>query len=104
MKKIILCIAVALSTLCSARPHRPGFHHHRWHGPGPVFTLSAIGAGLTAAAIASAWARPVVPAPAVVPMPGRVWVPPVYETRPVYNAYGQIIGWQQVMVVPGYWR
>ena len=110
MKKIIsLALAASVAVCAFARPgphFGPRIHHphHHWRAPLIGYTLGAIGAGITAAAIASTWTAPapvVVPAPAPAP---RVWVPPVYENRPVYNMYGQIVGWQRVMVTPGYWR
>jgi len=118
MKKILsLALAASIAACAFGRPgphfgpRIPHHPHHHWRAPLIGYTVGAIGAGIAAAAIASTWttSAPVAaPAPAVVPpvvVPAaRVWVPPVYETRPVYNTLGQIIGWQQVMVTPGYWR
>lgn len=92
MTKKILTIIVVVAMCLSTFAHRgPGFrpgpwrHHHYHHSPAPFL----IGAGLGLAASVLA--------------PTRVWIPPVIERRPIYNQFGQIIGWQDVVVRPGYW-
>ena len=82
-------------------PHH--HHHHSVWGRGgshfwPGFTGGLVGSLLAPAIV------PPPPPPRPVVYVNQVWVPPVYETRPVYDSYGRIIRYEQVIVVPGYWR
>ena len=43
------------------------------------------------------------PTPPVV-LVNPIWVPPVYENRPVYNIYGEVVGYNRVLIVQGYWK
>ena len=79
----------------------PPPHRHSYWGRGGRNFWPAFGVGTL---VGAALATTVVEQPTVVVQaPGRVWVPPVYETRPVYDVFGRIIGYEQVMVRPGYW-
>ena len=48
--------------------------------------------------------RPVPPVTPPVVIRNPVWVQPVYESRPVIDAYGRVIRYEQVIVREGYWR
>ena len=75
-------------------------HHHRGHHHTGAF-WTGVGIGL----IGSTIVHPLPPTPvAIGPVTGRVWVPPVYEMRPIYDRYGNIFRYEQVMVSAGYWR
>lgn len=85
-------------------PFVPRHHYHAYHADAPFWVglgVGAIGVALSHA-IAPAPTAVVAPPPVVVRNP--VWVPPVYETRPVYDAYGQLVRYEQVMVRAGYWQ
>ena len=106
--KIITLIAIIATSLCCFAKHNnhhrsptPPVHykvhhapHHKHHDrfwPGfGVGTL--IGASLVAPALPSVF------------FPRKVWVPPVYEMRPVRDVFGNIIRYESIMVRPGYWR
>ena len=124
MKKILIAIAALVAVTCVAAPHHPAGHrvpvvhrgpaprpapmphHHNHHsvwGRGgshfwPGFAGGLVGSLLAPAVVPS----PLPPRPVVYVQ--QTWVPPVYETRPVYDSYGRIIRYEQVIVVPGYWR
>lgn len=124
MKKILIAIAALVAVTCVAAPHHPPArhrapvvhrgpsprpalmpHHHHHHsvwGRGgshfwPGFAGSLVGSLLAPAVVSPPPPRPVV-------YVNKVWVPPVYEIRPVYDTYGRIIRYEQVIIVPGYWR
>lgn len=88
---------------CPPPPPPPRAMHHHYHH-GRNFGLGAgigFGAGLIVGEILNR------PTPVYISSPTvyrPVWVPPTYESRPVYDVYGHIIRYEQVMVVPGYWR
>lgn len=83
-------------------PPSPRIHHH--HHSGAFWTGLGVGVigGLAIDAFRPAPVVAMPPPPVVIRNP--VWVPPVYETRPVYDAYGRIIRYEQVLVREGYWR
>ena len=126
MKKILIALAVLAATTCTAAPyyhhhaphrvpivHRgppprpapmPHHRHHNdsWWGKGgrnfwPGFTGGLVGSLLTPTIV-----QPPSPPPVVLMNP--VWVPPVYGTRPIYDAYGRIIRYEQYVITPGYWK
>ena len=82
----------------SPPPPPPYLMHHHRHHHGAFWT--GLGVGLIGSTIVN---PPPVPV-AVGPVVGRVWVPPVYEMRPVYDRFGNILRYEQVMVSAGYWR
>lgn len=98
-------VSYAHPPMMHARHHRaypvnhhtppPPMHHHR-HNNGAFWT--GLGVGL----IGSTIVNPV--SVAIGPTIGRVWVPPVYEMRPVYDRFGNLLRYEQVMVSAGYWR
>lgn len=127
MNKTAIALGIALvSIACYARPmpllqHRsaphhppvvrhpprqipPPRHYHHYHstwGRGgcnfwPGFTAGVIGSLLVP--------RLPPPPPRPVVYVNQIWVPPVYETRPVYDVFGNIIRYEQVLVRVGYWR
>lgn len=124
MNKTAIALGIALASIaCYARPmppilHRPihyrppaahhqpklihpPVHHHSTWGRGgrnfwPGFTAGVIGSLLVQ--------PPPPPPPRPVVYVNQIWVPPVYETRPVYDAFGNIIRYEQVLVRAGYWR
>lgn len=124
MKKILIALTVLAATTCIAAPyhshashrapvvHRgppprpapmPHHHYHSFWGRGgshfwPGFTGGLVGSLLAPAIV------PPPPPPRPVVYVQQTWVPPVYETRPVYDSYGRIIRYEQVIVVPGYWK
>lgn len=79
-------------------PHQYHHHHSTWGRGGrnfwPGFTFGVVSSLLV----------PPPPPPRPVVYVNQVWVPPVYETRPVYDAFGNIIRYEQVLVRAGYWR
>lgn len=125
MKKILIAIAALAAVTCVAAPyhhpaghrvpvvHRgppprpaPMPHHHHHHsvwGRGGSHFWPGFAGGLVGSLLAPAFVPPP-PPPRPVVYVQQTWVPPVYETRPVYDSYGRIIRYEQVIVVPGYWR
>ena len=121
MKKIMLFSIVALSLAAISHPgpfgrpmtHRgfgPRIHHappppprHHFHHSG---FWPGVGIGLGAGLMIDALHPLPPPPPVVAPVisTGRVWVPPVYETRPVYDAFGRIVRYDQVLIRAGYWQ
>ena len=121
MKTLIIVIAVLVASIAFAAPHghmgsRPGHgpipthhppprpmphHHHHHHHHSPVWFLAGLGTGLLVDSF-----RPTPPPPVIVGpvVHQRVWVPPVYETRTILDAYGRVIRYEQVLVRPGYWQ
>ena len=125
MKKTTTVMLTALmATICFARPipHRPIPHRPIPHRPlavhhqpklvhPPVHHHSVWGRGgrnfwpgFTVGIASSLLMPPPPPPPRPVVYVNQVWVPPVYETRPVYDAFGNIIRYEQVLVRAGYWR
>ena len=111
MKKLIVALTAAISLFASARPPaphayrahpppmRPHHHYYRHHyGPTAPFALG-LGAGLVFGSIT----RPLPPPPPVVAV-NPVWIQPVYATRPVFDQFGQIVRYEQVLVRAGYWE
>lgn len=119
MKRALLIVCMLLAFTASAfmpgryrgfrqvprvRPHRPPVHRAppppRHHAPVVPFVYG-IGAGmlLSHAIIHS---HPTPPPPVVALNP--IWIPPVYESRPVYDSYGRIVRYEQVLVKEGYWQ
>lgn len=124
MKNIAIVLGIALASIvCYARPmpppqYRPAprhppvvrhlprqtpplHHYHSTWGRGgrnfwPGFTAGIVGSLLVP--------RLPPPPPRPVVYVNQIWVPPVYETRPVYDAFGNIIRYEQVLVRAGYWR
>lgn len=80
-------------------PPPPRHHHHSAWGRGgcnfwPGFTGALVGTTLL---------RTLPPPPlAVVASP--VWIPPVYEWRPVYDMYGRVLRNERVIIRAGYWQ
>lgn len=87
-----------------ARPHRPPVHrvppprHH--HAPITPFVYG-VGTGLLFSH-AIIGHHPIPPPPVVALNP--IWIPPVYENRPVYDSYGRFLRYEQVIVKEGYWQ
>ena len=123
MKKILIAIAALAAVTCVAAPHHvpaghrapvvhrgppprpapiPHHHHHSVWGRGGSHFWPGFTGGLVGSLLAPAVVPPPPPRPIV--YVNQVWVPPVYETRPIYDTYGRIIRYEQVVVVPGYWR
>ena len=87
------------------RPHLPApRHHHHHHHHSGRDVAAGIGIGLGLSLLSPYTMSPPPPPPRPYPYRPLVWVPPVYETRPVYDAFGNIIRYEQVMVRAGYWR
>lgn len=82
--------------------HRPPPPHHRHHHHSSELFWTGLGTGLLIDAIRPTPPPPVVVGPVITTQ--RVWVPPVYETRPVLDAYGRVIRYEQVLVRVGYWQ
>ena len=123
MKTLTIIVAVLVSSMAFAVPHghtghRPGhgpipmrrppppprpMPHHHVHCHSPYWFLAGLGTGILVDAL-----RPTPPPPPPVVVGPvvhqRVWVPPVYETRPVLDAYGRVVRYEQVLVRPGYWQ
>ena len=78
-------------------PPRHHYHHSAWGRGGCNFWP-----GFTGALVGSTLLRTLPPPPVVAVNP--VWIPPVYESRPVYDVYGRIIRYEQVVVRAGYWQ
>ena len=105
MKRIIMLAIAAISAI-ACFGHRPppmmhnrnyGFHHRmpppppRHHYIHNRHTWPAFGVGAVIGAIAATSIQP-------------VWVPPMYQAVPVYDAYGNIVRYDQVLIRAGYWR
>lgn len=125
MKKAILFAVLAASMTAAAMPfgarrmfyhrrarfkpvpvkhaHPPRVHHH-YHPNRPNMFWTGLGIGfLGGLAVDTLRPAQVVPPPPVV-IRNPVWVPPVYESRPVLDTYGRVIRYEQVLVREGYWR
>lgn len=121
MKTLTIAAVVLVASMAFAAPHghmgsRPGHgpipthhppprlmpHHHFHHSHySPAWFLAGLGTGLLVDAF-----RPTPPPPVIVGpvVHHRIWVPPVYETRPILDVYGRVIRYEQVLVSPGYWQ
>lgn len=125
MKKILIALAVLAATTCTAAPYyhriphrahvvhrrpppRPApmpYHRHHnnsWLGKGGRNFWPGFTGGLVSSLLTPAIVQPPSPPPVVLLNP--VWVPPVYGTRPIYDAYGRIIRYEQYVITPGYWK
>ena len=111
IKDTLMIAALLLFTAVSyARP--PMMHSRHRHSPPPPLHLmhhhrhqhGAFWTGLGVGFISSAIVNPPLAPVAIGPTVGRIWVPPVYEIRPVYDRFGNILRYEQVMVSAGYWR
>ena len=105
--KTILAIIAALSFFTAVSYAHPSMMHARHHHAPPMNHYhnrhhGAFWTGLGLGLIGSAVVHPV--PVAIGPTVGRVWVPPVYEMRPVYDRFGNFLRYEQVMVSAGYWR
>lgn len=81
-------------------PHRHN-HYSTWGRGGSNFWP-----GFAGGVIGSAILRPpalILPPPPPRPHVFAVWVEPVVEMRPVYDVYGNIIRYDQVVIRAGYW-
>lgn len=81
-------------------PPPPRHHYHHHHGNGLFWT--GVGLGVVGGLLAS-------PQPVATTLPpvvavNPIWVPPVYESRPVYDSFGRIIRYEQVKIREGYWQ
>jgi len=125
MKKLITAIAVIAASVCIAAPHhshaphgarvvhrgpapRPApmphhHHHHSFWGRGGSHFWPGFAGGIVGSLFAPAVVPPPPPPPPVV-LVNPVWVPPVYGTRPVYDAYGRVVRYEQYIITQGYWR
>ena len=128
MKKMLIALGILAAMTCgAARPYSPRPHyvpvphrmhhpmppprptpphrHHLWGKGGSHFLPSFTGS-LIGSLVAPMVVPPPPPPPPLRPIvyANQTWVPPVYETRPVYDVYGNIVRYEQVVVVPGYWR
>ena len=121
MKTLTIAVAVLAASMAFAAPHghtgprsghcpiplrrpppppRPMPHYHVYcHSP--YWFLAGLGTGLLVDAFRPTPPPPVIVGPVVHQL---VWVPPVYETRPILDAYGRVIRYEQVLVRPGYWQ
>ena len=120
MKTLTIAVAVLIASMAFAAPHgrvgpRPGHspipihhqpprpihhHNHSHHNHSPAWFWAGLGTGFLIDTF-----RPTPLPPPVVVGPvvhQRIWVPPVYETRPILDAYGRVIRYEQVLVRPGY--
>lgn len=129
MKTSLIALGILAAMSCNAvgprgpRPHRPSpppRMHHPMPPPRPMppaphhrhsFWVrggSSFWPGFTGALVGSMIAPAIVPPPPPPPRPivyvRQTWVPPVYESRPVYDVFGNIIRYEQVMIAPGYWK
>lgn len=121
----LMCLAAFCKPMVHPMPHRapaprpaplihrgpaprpapmPHNHHHysTWRRSGSSFWP-----GFAGGVIGSAILRPpalVLPPPPPRPHVFAVWVEPVVEIRPVYDVYGNIIRYDQVVIRAGYWR
>lgn len=121
MKKILIALTVLAATTCIAAPyhshashrapvvHRgppprpapmPHHHHHSFLGRGGSHFWPGFVGGLAGSLLAPA----IVPPPPPTVLVNPVWIPPVYGTRPIRDAYGRIIGYEQYVITPGYWK
>ena len=86
-------------------PPPPKVHHHKHHSSA---FWTGVGIGVFGDLLlrgSTPIPRPLVvtPPPPVVAV-NPIWIPPVYETRPVYDSYGRVIRYEQVLVRVGYWQ
>ena len=120
--KIIISIAIALAcTTIFARmipsrpiirspryrhvPPPPPPRHYHAHHPSRAF-WTGVGVGIVGSIAYDALPMPhrsIIPAPPPMAI-NPVWIPPVYESRPVYDIYGRIVRYEQVLVRAGYWQ
>lgn len=121
MKTLTIAVAVLVASIVFAAPHghmgsrpghgpipthhpppRPMSHHHHHSHHSPAWFLAGLGTGL----LVDAFRPTPLPPPVIVgPVVHQlVWVPPVYETRPILDAYGRVIRYEQVLIHPGYWQ
>lgn len=125
MKKLIMTLVAAVSLACIAAPHHPHIshrapivhrgpslrpapmphhhHHHSFWGRGGSHFWPGFTGGIVGSLLAPAVVPPPPPPPPVV-LVNPVWVPPVYGTRPVYDAYGRVVRYEQYIITQGYWR
>lgn len=82
-------------------PHH--HHHHSFWGRGGSHFWPGFAGGIVGSLLAPAVVTPPPPPPPVV-LVNPVWVPPVYGTRPVYDAYGRVVRYEQYIITQGYWR
>ena len=86
-------------------PSKVVHHHHHRHHSGAFWT--GIGIGVFSDLLLRESApipRPLVVTPPPVVAINPIWIPPVYETRPVYDLYGRVIRYEQVLIRAGYWQ
>lgn len=89
------------------RPPAPPPHHlyrrahHSHHGD--FWTGFGIGT-LSGFALQAAAPCPPPPPPPPVVAVNPIWIAPLYEQRPIYNAFGHVIRYERVVVRPGYWQ
>lgn len=79
----------------------PPRHHHSFWGPGgrnfwPGFAGAVVGSAI--------FGPPPPPPPVTCIGVAPVWIAPLYEQRPVYDAYGRVIRYERVLVRAGYWQ
>ena len=91
-------------------PPAPPVHahkHHFWGKGGSYFWPGFVG-GITGSIIrpivvdSSSQTTPIVVGP--IATTDKIWIPPVYESRPIIDVFGRIIGYERVIVRPGYWQ
>ena len=83
--------------------HLAPHHSHSAWGPGGRNFWPGFAGGVISSAILMPPA-PVLTPPLPRPHVFAVWVEPVVEIRPVYDIYGNIIRYDQVVIRAGYWR
>lgn len=93
-------IPVAHRICRSMPPSPPPRHHHHsaWGRGGCNFWP-----GFTGALVGTTLLRTLPPPQPVVAV-SPVWIPPVYEWRPVYDMYGRVLRNERVIIRAGYWQ
>ena len=91
-------------------PHHSSHHHGSvWGRGGRNFWPGFVG-GFVGSTIASRPTIVIPPRPVFAPPPppvvivNPVWIEPMYELRPIYDVYGNIIEYTWVKTRDGYWR
>jgi hypothetical protein len=106
-KKLLVIFLVLL--ICFPGVGFGGQHHGHFRGPSVGFRHSPpppppnrhhgfIGGFITGSILGYAMPRP------YYPVAVKVWVPPVYGYRAVYDSFGNVVSYERYIITPGYWR
>ncbi len=84
--------------------HHSSHHSHSlWGRGGSNFWPGFVGGLVGSTIVRQPYAVMLPPPPRPMVYIQQTWVPPVYENRPIYDAYGNIIGYTKVLISHGYW-